>query len=80
MAVLEAFSSAMESGIYDRVEHADGTFRRAYATTNAQEYYAELTEAYFWNNDFFPFHREQLAEFDVRGFELMESSWHHLDP
>lgn len=80
VAVLEAFSSAMESGIYDRVEHADGTFRRAYATTNVQEYYAELTEAYFWNNDFFPFHREQLAEFDVRGFELMESSWHHLDP
>ncbi len=55
-----AYQRAKRSGMYDRVERTFGngkpnTFERAYAMTNAMEYFAETTEAYFSRNDFFPF-------------------------
>ena len=53
-----AFDAAMASGIYDSVAYAGGGMQEAYATSNVQEYFAELTEAYFWENDF-PRHHEQ---------------------
>ena len=42
---------------------------------NAKEYYAELTEAYFGKNDFFPFTRSDLEKHDPVGYQLMESTW-----
>ena len=39
------------------------------------EYFAELSEAYFGENDFYPFNREELKAFDLEGFEAIESLW-----
>ena len=73
--VLEAYEAAMESGIYDSVPYAGGGNAEAYAKTNALEYFAELSEAWFWENDFYPFTREELLEFDPVGASVVEAVW-----
>lgn len=73
--ILEAFDAAMEAGLYDRVPHVDGRSRAAYATTNHIEYFAELTEAWFWRNDFFPFLRQDLLMHDPQGAAMVEQGW-----
>lgn len=74
-AVKAAYSAAMERRLYEQVPYILGGLRPAYARTNAQEYFAELTEAYFGLNDFYPFHRAELRTHDVQGFKLMEETW-----
>ncbi|XZE19230.1 FG-GAP-like repeat-containing protein [Pirellulaceae bacterium SH449] len=75
-----AYQRAKQSGLYDRVERTLGngkpnTFERAYAMTNAMEYFAETTEAYFSRNDFFPFTREELLRHDPEMHALLEKLW-----
>jgi len=70
-----AFATAQNSVKYESVEHWDGKKRRAYALTNAHEYFAEISEAYFGKNDFFPFTREDLKAFDPQGYALVEHAW-----
>lgn len=73
--VLAAFDRAMGAGLYDSVEYVTGGLQIAYATTDPGEYLAELTEAYFWTNDYFPFHRAELAAHDPEGLALVEQIW-----
>jgi hypothetical protein len=47
--------------------------------TNANEYFAELTEAYYGNNDYFPHNRELLEMFDPEGCELIEKFWNYFN-
>ena len=74
-----AFDAAMASGMYDSVAYAGGGMQQAYAATNVQEYFAELTEAYFWENDFYPFVRSELESFDSQGFEAVVNAWQPVD-
>jgi len=74
-AIAEAYASAMASGRYDSVEYAGGGTSEAYATLDDREYFAELTEAWFWENDFYPFVRDDVIEFDPLGAEVVEASW-----
>ena len=46
-----------------------------YALTNAKEYFAELSEAYFGRNDFYPFTRKELEKHDPAGYRLMRETW-----
>lgn len=73
--IKSAYDNARRSGRYDSVRYHDGSMRRAYAMNNHREYFAEITEAYFGNNDFYPFNRAELARHDPEGFELMERIW-----
>jgi hypothetical protein len=73
--ILKAFENAVKSGKYESVPYVRGQKLRAYALTNDTEYFAELTEAYFGRNDFYPFTREQLKEYDAEGYALMERIW-----
>lgn len=73
--VQAAYDNAMRLDLYDDVLHRDGTRRDAYATTNVQEYFAELTEAYFWENDAFPFTQEELEMHDPMGYAAIEAAW-----
>jgi hypothetical protein len=75
-----AYTRAKQSGKYNRVERTfgndkPGTFERAYAMTNAMEYFAEATEAYFFRNDFFPFTREELFRHDPEMHALLGKLW-----
>jgi len=73
--ILEAFKVAVDSGKYEKVLRKDGREVRHYALTNAMEYFAEATEAYFGRNDFQPFDRAELLEFDKPGHDLIEKMW-----
>lgn len=70
-----AFAEADEQQLYERVQHVDGRHERAYALTNVDEYFAELTEAYFGRNDFFPFTAAELQTHDPVGFLTLEGIW-----
>ncbi|MEO6788941.1 MAG: hypothetical protein ABI318_22695 [Chthoniobacteraceae bacterium] len=75
-----AYQRAKKSGSYEHVErrHGNGkpdTFERAYAMTNAKEYFAESSEAFFGTNDFFPFTRDELAKHDPEMLRLLERLW-----
>jgi hypothetical protein len=73
--VKEAFEAAVVSGKYESVHYHDGGMRRHYALTNAMEYFAECSEAYFGRNDFEPFDREQLKAFDPTGYRMVRELW-----
>lgn len=77
--VQSAFEHAKKEGLYENVEQRFGDGRsakvRAYALTNSAEYFAEVTEAFFSTNDFFPFNRNQLEQYDPRGYKLMQLVW-----
>ena len=51
--VASQLEAAMASGLYDRVDE--------------REYFAELSEAWFWENDFQPFTRDALLTFGPVG-------------
>jgi hypothetical protein len=70
-----AYKQAIDRKLYERVRHVDGRTEKAYAAYNDQEYFAELTEAYFGKNDFFPFNRAELRKHDRAGYDLMEKLW-----
>ena len=73
--LLSAFNSATNRGLYESVASAQGPVGRAYALNNYLEFFAELTEAYFVRNDFFPFNREELRQYDPVGYAMIESVW-----
>jgi hypothetical protein len=74
-AAQKAYRKAMDAGLYESVAHVHGGKRKAYAATNYKEYFADLTEAYFGKNDFFPFNREDLKKYDPTGYQLMQAAW-----
>jgi len=73
--VLDAYRAAEASGDYGEVLRCNGSREVAYAMSNVQEYFAELSEAYFGVNDFYPFVRAELREHDPRGFAALEEAW-----
>lgn len=83
--ILAAYQAAVKSGKYDKVKRRRGddkpeTEERAYALTNAQEYFAEGTEAFFGQNDFFPFTRMELRAHDPDLFNLLMRLWTKRKP
>jgi hypothetical protein len=70
-AIIAAYQRALASSLYDSVERNNGSRERAYALTSHREFFAELSEAYFGRNDFFPFTREQLRAFDPESFKVI---------
>ncbi|MCH2112577.1 MAG: hypothetical protein MK213_06930 [Planctomycetes bacterium] len=73
--IREAYLDAVASTEWENVRYARGGTKRAYALNNPQEYFAEITEAYFGFNDFFPFVRGELLVFDPQGAELLAKVW-----
>lgn len=76
--VAKVYRQAMKERLYDAVDYnvaEDGRPVRAYAANNPIEYFAEISEAYFGLNDYFPFTRSQLRRHDPRGYELVERLW-----
>ena len=74
-ALRKAFDNAVETGIYDAVDYIGGGKKKAYALTDINEYFAELTEAYFLKNDFYPFTRDDLKTHDPHGHTILTTIW-----
>lgn len=73
--VLDAYKLAMDQHLYDEVSYYRGQKKKAYAATNQMEYFAELTEAYFGFNDFFPFTKPELESYDSVGAKMIGKAW-----
>jgi hypothetical protein len=73
--IREAYSRYKKSGHGDKVLLHNGKRVRHYALTNPMEFFAEMTEAYFGVNDFFPFNRAELRETEPEIFELLRDIW-----
>lgn len=73
--VRAAYERAKGSGDYDAVLRYGGARAKAYGMNNEKEYFAELSEAYFGANDFYPFVKPELKEHDPQGFAAIESLW-----
>ncbi len=73
-----AFEKACDSKTYDEVKRFNGRsteLDKAYAMTNSKEYFAEVTEAFFGKNDYFPFTRDDLEKHDPTACEMLEKVW-----
>ncbi len=73
--IKRAYERAKAGGRYESVERNNGRRERAYALNNDQEYFAEVTEAFFGTNDFYPFTREELRRHDREMHDLLEEVW-----
>ncbi len=73
--IIGVFEQAKAAGIYEQVLLYTGEQVKHYGLSNHKEYFAEGTEAYFYRNDFYPFVRAELKEFDPALHELLEKIW-----
>lgn len=71
-AVFEAFK---ESGRGDQALLYNGKRVKHYGLSNQMEFFAEMTEAYFGVNDFYPFNRAELIESEPAVHALLEEIW-----
>ena len=69
--ITEAYDAAMKSGKYNSVPHVQGGKDKAYACNNQMEYFASIAAAWFCENDWYPFNRKDVCEFDPQAADLM---------
>lgn len=73
--IKDAYRKAVESKRYESVARNNGKTERAYALTDEKEYFAEVTEAFFHRNDFYPFDREELQKHDPDAAAMLRAAW-----
>lgn len=73
--IRRAYEQALADKRYDSVLRYDGSYQRAYALNNDQEFFAEMTEAFFGVNDFYPFVKSELMHHDPAMYELLNQIW-----
>jgi hypothetical protein len=73
--IKDAYESYKKSGRGEKALLHDGRRVRHYALTDHKEFFAEMTEAYFGSNDFFPFNRAELKEAEPAIFALLADVW-----
>ena len=73
--VTSVWKKFCESGKYKSVLTSPGPMREHYGLTNQKEFFAEMTEAYFGSNDFYPFVTGELKQAEPETFALMEEIW-----
>ena len=73
--VKDAYMRFKKSGKGDAALLYNGEKVRHYGLTNPMEFFAEMTEAYFGSNDFFPFNRAELMHEEPELFDLLKRIW-----
>jgi hypothetical protein len=73
--IKSAWERFVKGGRYKSVLHASGKERPHYGLTNEKEFFAEMTESYFGQNDFFPFNSAELQREEPELFKLLAEIW-----
>lgn len=78
--VKAAYNHAKNSGMYKNKPYRLDSktvynIDVAYAMNDQMEYFSEICEAYWGENDYYPFNYKDLKEYDTQGFALMEKVW-----
>ncbi len=76
--ILKAYEKFKASGHGDRCLHISGKYVQHYGLTNHKEFFAEMTEAYFGSNDFYPFNRGELMQAEPEVYALIKAIWSPL--
>jgi hypothetical protein len=77
--LLATFQQAVDRKLYDEVNDRFGHRGKAYARTNAAEYFAEISCAFLDSCNYYPFNYMQLQGYDSAGFAFVERVWKHPD-
>ena len=78
--IKEAWKKFCDSGKYKSVLTSPGHMHEHYGLTNQMEFFAEMTEAYFGSNDFYPFVAGELKQAEPGIYDLMSEIWGPLTP
>ena len=70
-----AYDRFKESGHGDVALLYNGKRVKHYGLTDQKEFFAEMTEAFFGVNDFYPFNRAELQESEPELFKLLTEIW-----
>jgi len=71
-----SYNKAKTEGLYRKVSYTNTKNKYdAYALTNEMEYFAEISEAYWGKNDYFPQKRNALSQYDPTGYQTVKTSW-----
>jgi hypothetical protein len=78
--ITKAYNNAIFNSTYTNVQYHTGggnyiTQVSAYALNNENEFFAEITEAYFGLNDYYPFDYNDLLTYDITGFNAAMEVW-----
>ncbi|GAA5133902.1 metallopeptidase [Prosthecobacter algae] len=73
--IAACWEAYQKSGHGDRSLHVTGRRIRHYALTNHKEFFAEMTEAYFGVNDFYPFVHGELKTAEPSIHHLLQEIW-----
>jgi hypothetical protein len=73
--IRQAWSEFRDSKRYESVLMNTGDLRKHYGLTNPVEFFAEMTEAYFGENDFYPFVAGELQRAEPMIFSLLGDIW-----
>ncbi len=73
--IKQAYEAYKKSGHGDATLLFSGDRVKHYALTDQKEFFAEMTEAYFGCNDFFPFTRAELKTSEPELYELLHQIW-----
>ena len=73
--IMAAWKRFGESRRYESVLQIDGRREKHYGLTDHKEFFAEMSEAYFGMNDFFPFNRAELKREEPQVFSLLLEIW-----
>jgi hypothetical protein len=73
--VKACYDAAVKAKSYESVMFWNNKKVRHYALTNHKEYFAEATEAFFGQNDFYPFVKAELREHDPAIVRVLTEVW-----
>lgn len=73
--VRAAYKKFRDGGKYKSVLTTPGGMREHYALTNEKEFFSEMTECYFGENDFYPFVTGELKQAEPDIFTLLREIW-----
>ena len=73
--VLAAFAAVRDAGTLDEVLYVTGGTQRAYALNNEMEFFAEMSEAWWGTNDFYPFVAAEVQDAFPEVAGLMVACW-----
>ncbi len=75
-----AYEAVVKGKSYEKVPRKGRESQKAYAIVNLKEYFAETSEAFFGENDFYPFNRAELEKHDPRMAKVLRKVWYQFDP
>lgn len=78
--IADRFDAVKHEEKYKNVMAYDGSRRTAYALENDREFFAEVSETFFGTNDFYPFIRSELREYDQITYKLLRDLWRDTLP